>query len=864
MSTIVTRAGKGSPLENSELDLNFTNLNTDKLEINAALGTPASVTLTNATGLPTAGLVDNAVTNPKLRDSAGLSVIGRGANSTGDPADIVAGTNKQVLRRDGSSLGFGAVDLSSNQAVTGTLPVNQGGTGITSFGSGVATWLGTPSSANLAAAVTDETGTGALVFATSPTLVTPALGTPASGVVTNLTGTASININGTVGATTPAAGAFTTLNTSGAVVFNEAGANVDFRVEGDTNANLLFVDASADNVGIGTSVPDERLSISGNLSFSDTNSRILFRNDASRVVGVENEQSSPNSDLNIFARGIGGGWEGRIKFYTSSNSASLTERMRINSDGNVGIGTSAPTNKLDVSTDAVIRAGTGGTPSTGGALWLTTGASAGGVRSAGIRAVSTGVANSHDLVFLTNGDAVAPTERMRIDGAGNVGIGTTSPATLLHVFGTNNLSSIETRIEQNGTSNVGLRLKRNGSDIAYFGNGAFSISGGSSTDASLTAVNNLLFGAGGSTERMRLDSSGNLGLGATSPASLLEVQGGLTTTGAVVTLSSKETSTVANDVLGRVNFRAALDAAGGDAILTGASIVALAEGTFSSTSNATSLLFQTGSSEAATTKMTLDSNGDCIVGSGATNSIRLTSEKSNPTRGILANLTNTGSSGLTGSQLMFTQNTINNWVIGQPAATDAFVFWAGRNTATDGSERMRIDSSGNLLVGTTDAAQSDSNSVAVRNIDGSSGPNCLQVSHIDGTASGVQYGYFVYDGIAIGSIAQSGTTAVLYNTTSDYRLKTVIAPVDGAGERIDALRPVEYNWNDTGSRSRGFLAHEFQEVYANSVTGEKDAVDDSGKPVYQSMQASTSEVIADLVAEIQSLRARVAQLESKK
>jgi hypothetical protein len=71
--------------------------------------------------------------------------------------------------------------------VTGTLPVGNGGTGITSFGSGVATWLGTPSSANLAAAVTDETGSGALVFATSPTLVTPALGTPASGVLSNTT-----------------------------------------------------------------------------------------------------------------------------------------------------------------------------------------------------------------------------------------------------------------------------------------------------------------------------------------------------------------------------------------------------------------------------------------------------------------------------------------------------------------------------------------------------------------------------------------------------------------------------------------------------------------------------------------------------
>ena len=71
--------------------------------------------------------------------------------------------------------------------VTGTLPVANGGTGITSLGAGVATFLGTPSSANLATAVTDETGSGALVFATSPTLVTPLLGTPTSGVLSACT-----------------------------------------------------------------------------------------------------------------------------------------------------------------------------------------------------------------------------------------------------------------------------------------------------------------------------------------------------------------------------------------------------------------------------------------------------------------------------------------------------------------------------------------------------------------------------------------------------------------------------------------------------------------------------------------------------
>jgi hypothetical protein len=81
-----------------------------------------------------------------------------------------------------------ATGLPLTTGVTGTLPVANGGTGITSLGTGVATFLGTPTSANLIAAVTNETGTGSLVFATSPTLVTPVLGTPTSGTLTNATG----------------------------------------------------------------------------------------------------------------------------------------------------------------------------------------------------------------------------------------------------------------------------------------------------------------------------------------------------------------------------------------------------------------------------------------------------------------------------------------------------------------------------------------------------------------------------------------------------------------------------------------------------------------------------------------------------
>lgn len=176
------------------------------------------------------------------------------------------------------------------------------------------------------------------------------------------------------------------------------------------------------------------------------------------------------------------------------------------------------------------------------------------------------------------------------------------------------------------------------------------------------------------------------------------------------------------------------------------------------------------------------------------------------------------------------------------------------------AQAMTLDASGNLLVGTTSSTNPNPGfSVCVAG----AGNTQAIIGHSTSSGSGQGYVVFVYNSGSIGSITQSGTTAVLYNTTSDYRLKTVIGPVADAGRRIDSLQPVEYEWKADGARTRGFLAHQFQEVYAGSVTGEKDAVDEDGKPKYQAMQASSSEVIADLVAEIQSLRKRLTALENK-
>ena len=111
------------------------------------------------------------------------------------------------------------------------------------------------------------------------------------------------------------------------------------------------------------------------------------------------------------------------------------------------------------------------------------------------------------------------------------------------------------------------------------------------------------------------DVNHRFGIGTATPISLTEIQGGLTTTGAVLTLSSKETSTVTNDILGIINFRAALDATGGDANLVGASISAIAENNFSS-ANETGLQFSTGVFDhlPATERMRINNQGNVGVG----------------------------------------------------------------------------------------------------------------------------------------------------------------------------------------------------------------------------------------------------------
>ena len=177
---------------------------------------------------------------------------------------------------------------------------------------------------------------------------------------------------------------------------------------------------------------------------------------------------------------------------------------------------------------------------------------------------------------------------------------------------------------------------------------------------------------------------------------------------------------------------------------------------------------------------------------------------------------------------------------------------------TGGTERMRIDSSGNVGIGIstqdTRLVVYANTGTAVQRIYNVSGTNTYQMSFHNSTQE-------------CGTIT-TGNNTVGYNSNSDYRLKENIAPMTGALAKVSQLKPVTYTWKVDGSSGQGFIAHELQEVVPDCVTGEKDAVDAEGNPVYQGVD--TSFLVATLTAAIQEqqtiindLKARIETLEAK-
>jgi hypothetical protein len=221
-------------------------------------------------------------------------------------------------------------------------------------------------------------------------------------------------------------------------------------------------------------------------------------------------------------------------------------------------------------------------------------------------------------------------------------------------------------------------------------------------------------------------------------------------------------------------------------------------------------------------------------------------------------------------------------VDGTPGANDLptrLVFSTTADGASSPTERMRIGQSGNVSIGTTGSEGritivGDSCGGYIGAITNQNNSNCDPAHGLifragkNGSFSGSNFFSFrTPNDTILGSISQSGASSVAYNTSSDYRLKENIAPLAGAIDRISQLKPSQFNFiTEPGKTVDGFIAHEAQAVVPECVTGEKDAVDDDGNPVYQGIDQSKlvpllTAALQEALAEIESLKARVTALE---
>jgi hypothetical protein len=245
------------------------------------------------------------------------------------------------------------------------------------------------------------------------------------------------------------------------VVFNESGADVNFRIEGDTNANLFFVDAGNDRIGLGTGSPSEPLEVAGNIFINTNESYTKFLANNTGESGLLAVDADSDERAGINFQGVGSNQDTAITFSTSDTASTMLERMRIDTDGRLLVGTSSDTTG---DTGAKIQIVDSGTPvlalsrndtsiftnNSIAQIRIFSNDDSGYQECAQIAAQADGDFANDDkptrLVFSTTADgAGSPTERMRITKNGNVFVNATiNPALGTEMFGVAAQSSGQT------------------------------------------------------------------------------------------------------------------------------------------------------------------------------------------------------------------------------------------------------------------------------------------------------------------------------------------------------------------------------------------------------------------------------------
>ena len=640
------------------------------------------------------------------------------------------------------------------------------------------------------------------------------------------------------------------LDSSGNLSLNSASVNGVAYFNGSkvltTGGNLTF---DGTNFGVGTASPQNDSSYGG-LTINGGNGSIL----TFRAGGVNSGRiyTTATDNLNIDSNGSA---SGNIIFRLGTGS---TEQMRLTSTG-LGIGTSSPQAKLSVNpytqydntvgtseriaVFAPVASGAGSAAQViiGNGLYGTS----------GTENLRLSFANSQGNDGMTSGWSIlsnvgtAPdvndgyfsveqvyrgvsvhtrTERMRLDSSGNLGLGVTPSAWT---------TATVTPLQVKNASFSGTSAQAFVGNNWYYGGG----------DKYISSAAAALFQLNGSTFSWLQAPSGTAGNAISFTQAMTLTAGGNQLIG-TTTDSGERLVVVGTANTDQIRFSDATNATGWLANRTGGLTTLHTNGI---------LAFGTGNGT-FTERARIDSSGNFGIGTSSPFN-KLTVVEPSTSSGVvfIGNQVNTsnaeygrirfGSTAQSGTYINY-GGQIASFTAGGIDTSDLRFYTAAGAAST---ERARIDSSGNLLVGTTSGYSSRV---------GISWDSSVQSGIILRTSSATLSGNPIIfqdsGGTARGSISQTAS-AVAYNTSSDYRLKHDIQPMTGALAKVAALKPCTYKWNVDGSDGQGFIAHELAEVVPDAVTGEKDAVDAEGNPVYQGID--TSFLVATLTAAIQELKA---------
>jgi hypothetical protein len=410
------------------------------------------------------------------------------------------------------------------------------------------------------------------------------------------------------------------------------------------------------------------------------------------------------------------------------------------------------------------------------------------------------------LLFQNDGDVIM--------NGGNVGIGTSSPAYKLDIRATS-------------TPTIRVLETTNGPDGRFLAS-ASDVQIGTYGGSPLSFYTN-------STEKMRIDTSGSVGIGTSSPSAPLNVYN-----------ASNPYAKFA-DAANYLN-------------------VGVVTSNYGVINSSLPISFQVSDVE----RMRIDSAGN--VGIGTASPQQQIHVYRNTTDGTSAAI-KAQNAGASASYALFdaTAGSVETVLYSDAAGNALGVAGASLRTVTNhplifgtnNTERARIDTSGNLLVGTTTNLIWNTTNLTGCVIGGNSssgGFSSIQVSRasdlcllLNRLTSDGQIQAFARQGTQVGEITVT-TSSTSYNTSSDYRLKENIADADDAGSKIDAIKVRQYDWKVDGShQDYGMVAQELMTVAPEAVSGDPESD--------EMMGVDYSKLVPMMLKEIQSLRARVAQLE---